>query len=137
MPQRATNTQEEVLRKLLNSITDAELAEDADPAFLTILRSVVKAKLRAPIDQAAAQVGMSPDAQAGLPPSMSGGAGAMGGGAAGAGMPPSLSAGPMAGPAPGVAPPIAAGGNVPGVTSGLNRQAMNPDELRRMLAGPG
>lgn len=124
--QRSVNTQEEVLRKLLNQINDAELAEDADPAYLTLLRTVIKAKLRAPIDQAAQLAGMTPDASAGLP-GMGGGGGMMaapppGLGLAGA---PMGAAGPV-GPAP-----------VPGVQTGLNRGAMNPDEMRRMLAGPG
>ena len=126
--QRSVNTQEEVLRKLLNQINDAELAEDADPTYLTLLRTVIKAKLRAPIDQAAQMAGMQPDPNAGLP----GMGGGMGGGLPmppppGMGMPgaPMGAAGPV-GPAP-----------VPGVQTGLNRGAMNPDEMRRMLAGPG
>ena len=129
--QRATNTQEEVLRKLLNQLNDADLAEDADPAYLAIIRSIIKAKLRAPIDQAAAQTGMTPDATAGLP----GGGGdpmaaMMGGGGMGGGMgaPPG---GQLGAPAPG------GGGQVPGVQSGMDRSAINPDELQRMLAGPG
>ena len=132
--QRTTNTQEEVLRKLLNQLNDADLAEDADPAYLAIIRSIIKAKLRAPIDQAAQMAGQSPDATAGLPPSLAGGgdpmAAMMGGGGMGGGMgaPPG---GQLGAPAPG------GGGQVPGVQSGMNRSAINPDELQRMLAGPG
>lgn len=116
--QRAVNTQEEVLRKLLNQINDAELAEDADPAYLTLLRSIIKTKLRAPIDQQAALAGMQADPMAGLP----GAAPPPGMGFPGA---PMGAAGPVA-PAP-----------VPGVQTGLDRGLMNPDEMRRMLAGPG
>lgn len=124
--QRAVNTQEEVLRKLLNQINDAELAEDADPTYLTILRSIIKAKLRAPIDQTAQLAGMSPDASAGLP------GGAMG--AAGSLMaPPGMG---MAGAPMGAAGPVG-GAPVPGVRTGLDRGMMDPDEMRRMLAGPG
>ena len=122
--QRAVNTQEEVLRKLLNQINDAELAEDADPAYLTILRSMIKAKLRAPIDQQAQLAGMPADPMAGLPGAASPMSAAP---PPGMGFPgaPMGAAGPVS-PAP-----------VPGVQTGLNRGAMNPDELRRMLAGPG
>ena len=131
--QRATNTQEEVLRKLLNQLNDAELAEDADPGYLAIIRSIIKAKLRAPIDQAAQLAGHTPDATAGLPASLAGGdpmAAMMGGGGMGGAMgaPPG---GQLGAPTPG------GGGAVPGVQSGLNRTAINPDELQRMLAGPG
>lgn len=133
--QRSANTQEEILRKLLNQINDAELAEDADVGYLTILRSIVKAKLRAPIDQAAQLAGQAPNATAGLPPgAMPGGgdpmAAMMGGGGMGGAMgaPPGAQLG---------APPPGGGGAVPGVQSGLNRGAINPDELQRMLAGPG
>lgn len=124
--QRAVNTQEEVLRKLLNQINDAELAEDADPAYLTILRSIIKAKLRAPIDQAAQMAGMTPDASAGLP--------GMGGGMGGPMSPPpgmGMPGAPMGAAGPVGPPPVA------GVRSGLDRGPMNPDEMRRMLAGPG
>ena len=135
--QRATNTQEEVLRKLLNQLNDAELAEDADPGYLAIVRSIIKAKLRAPIDNAAAQTGMSPDATAGLPAGAVGGdpmAAMMGGGGMGGAMgaPPGMPPGAQLGAAP-----MATPGGVPGVNSGLNRTAINPDELQRMLAGPG
>ena len=130
--QRATNTQEEVLRKLLNQLNDAELAEDADPGYLAIIRSIIKAKLRAPIDQAAQMAGVTPNATAGLPGSTGGDpmAAMMGGGGMGGAMgaPPG---GQLGAPAPG------GGGQVPGVASGLNRTAINPDELQRMLAGPG
>lgn len=125
--QRSVNTQEEVLRKLLNQINDAELAEDADPTYLTLLRTVIKAKLRAPIDQAAQMAGMTPDASAGLP-GMGGGMGGMMPAA-----PPGLG---LAGAPMGAAGPVGAA-PVPGVQTGLNRGAMNPDEMRRMLAGPG
>lgn len=132
--QRSANTQEEILRKLLNQINDAELAEDADTGYLTILRSLIKAKLRAPIDAAANLAGQAPNASAGLPPGLAGGgdpmAAMMGGGGMGGGM----------GPPPGSqlgAPPPGGGGAVPGVQSGMNRGAINPDELQRMLAGPG
>lgn len=131
--QRSTNTQEEVLRKLLNQINDAELAEDADPAYLTLLRTVIKAKLRAPIDQAAQMAGMTPDASAGLP--------GMGGGGMGGGM--GLGAAPAPSPGMGMAgAPMGAAGPVgpppvAGVQTGMDRGAMNPDEMRRMLAGPG
>lgn len=133
--QRATNTQEEVLRKLLNQLNDAELAEDADPGYLAIIRSIIKAKLRAPIDQAAQMAGQTPDATAGLP-GMSGGdpmAAMMGGGGMGGAMgaPPMAPGGQLGAPTPG------GGGSVPGVNSGMNRTAINPDELQRMLAGPG
>lgn len=128
--QRSVNTQEEVLRKLLNQINDAELAEDADPTYLTLLRTVIKAKLRAPIDQAAQMAGMTPDASAGLPGM---GGGGMGGGMMPAAPPPGMG---MAGAPMGAAGPVGAA-PVPGVQTGLNRGAMNPDEMRRMLAGPG
>lgn len=127
--QRSVNTQEEVLRKLLNQINDAELAEDADPTYLTLLRTVIKAKLRAPIDQAAQMAGMTPDASAGLP-----GMGGGGGFGPGPSLPPpgmGMPGAPMGAAGPVGPPPVA------GVQTGLNRGAMNPDEMRRMLAGPG
>lgn len=112
--QRAANTVEEVLRKTLNQITDAELAEDATPQdqqLFTLMREVIKAKLRAPIEQQAASMGMPADQFAGTPL------------ASPAGPPSSMS---PVGP-----PPVA------GVQTGMDRGVMNPDEMRRMMAGPG
>lgn len=123
--QRAANTVEEVLRKTLNQITDAELAEDATPEdqqLFTLMREVIKAKLRAPVEQQAAAMGMPADQFAGTP--LAGPApGGMPGGMGPGGPPTSMQ---PVGPAP-----------VPGVQSGMDRTAINPDEMRRMMSGPG
>lgn len=124
--QRAANTVEEVLRKTLNQITDAELAEDATPQdqqLFTLMREVIKAKLRAPVEQQAAAMGMPADQFAGTPLAQ---------GPAGGGMPSGV---PMGG-APSSMQPVSPA-PVPGVQSGMDRTAINPDEMRRMMAGPG
>lgn len=106
--QRGTNTQEEALKKLLNSITEIKTMPDADLEFLVNLETTILQYIRGRVDQAMAPQPPSPDPQmAGVSEAMSG----MGMAA--------MPAGP------------GGGGGVPGLRQ---EPAMpNPDELRRML----
>lgn len=105
---RQTNTFSEGLRKLLGSITDIKLAQDADLPFLIQLETQVLGRLKQGVDQAL-------DPNAGMQ-----GQGGMGGGAAGL----------MGSPAP--PPGMGSPAGTPGLMQGPS--PMNPDELRRMLS---
>lgn len=110
---RGTNTMQEGLRALLNSITDLKVTPDADLEWLIGLETQVLQKLREPVQQIMGQTGDALGGMQGGPSPMS-----MSPGGGGAG-------GPM-GTFP--APP---GGGVPGVMSGSPMP--NPDELRRLI----
>ena len=71
MPVSAPNSMSELLTKMLRTLTDAKLTDDADPDFLDHLEQVIVGYLRAPADQALAQQqqgGMVPPAMGGAPP---------------------------------------------------------------------
>lgn len=71
---RLSNTQEELLRKLLPQIAEMKLSDDADPDFIAGLEGMLVAKIREPIERArAAALTAADPALAGV-----GGAGGMG-----------------------------------------------------------
>lgn len=101
---RGTNTMVEGLRKLLSSITDLKMTEDADLPFLIGLETEVLQRIKGGADQAL---------QGGAPP---GGMGAP------------MGIGGMSSPPPGMGTPP----GTPGLQQGP--QMPNPDELRRVLS---
>jgi hypothetical protein len=63
----------ELLTKVLRTLTDAKLAEDADPELIGHLEEVIVSYLRAPVDNALAQQqqsGSVPQSMGGMPPGM-------------------------------------------------------------------
>ena len=48
---RLSNTQEELLRKLLPQISEMKLSEDADPEFIAGLEDMLVSKIREPIER--------------------------------------------------------------------------------------
>lgn len=133
---RLSNTQEELLRKLLPQIAEMKLSDDADPDFIAGLEGMLVAKIREPIERArAAALTAADPALAGV-----GGAGGMGdlSGAMG-GM------GGMTGGAGGADPTLllqalAAGGTQPQTIPNQRGLVASPDitgsvdELRRIMS---
>jgi hypothetical protein len=107
---RTTDTFTEGLRKLLSQITDLKMTDDVDLPFVINLETQVLNRLKQQGSDALNGTGIA--GQNPLLPAMP---------------PPGM--GPM-GPPPGLAP-----GPVPGLMAGPSMP--NPDELRRVLAGPG
>mgnify|MGYP001183183218 CR=1 FL=1 len=136
---RLSNTQEELLRKLLPQIAEMKLSDDADPDFIAGLEGMLVAKIREPIERArAAALTAADPALAGV-----GGAGGMGdlSGAMGGmgGM------GGMTGGAGGADPTLllqalAAGGTQPQTIPNQRGLVASPDitgsvdELRRIMS---
>lgn len=76
---RLSNTQEELLRKLLPQIAEMKLSDDADPDFIAGLEGMLVAKIREPIERArAAALTAADPALAGVGGAGVGGAGGMG-----------------------------------------------------------
>lgn len=118
MAVKSTNTQVEVLTSILGDISVAKTLPDADLQFLVELETMVLAKLREPMDQAAGQLGPGGPAvppPPGAPPGME----------AQAAMPPAM---PPAG-MEGMPIPPPPGQQVPG----LRNAGPSPDELSRLM----
>lgn len=114
---RGTNTQDEMLRKLLGSITEIKMAPDADLEFLVNLETTVLQYIRG-------------RAEAAMQPSPSPPMDQISQQFSGMGMATPGMAQPPTGGMPGM-PGAGGGGGVPGIRQ---EPAMpNPDELRRML----
>lgn len=123
---RLSNTQEELLRKLLPQIAEMKLSEDADPDFIAGLEDMLIGKIREPIERVkaanltAAQNGMTPGADLAMA------------GEAGGGLPPEMLMQLLAAPGGG-------GGIAP---AAVNQRGLAPspdmggsiDELRRVLS---
>lgn len=136
---RLSNTQEELLRKLLPQIAEMKLSDDADPDFIAGLEGMLVAKIREPIERArAAALTAADPALAGVGGAGVGGAGGMGAGAMG-GM------GGMTGGAGGADPTLllqalAAGGTQPQTIPNQRGLVASPDitgsvdELRRIMS---
>lgn len=113
--ERGTNTQQEILTKMLGTIADLKLTADADLEWIVGLETMVLSKLREPLERAnAMQQQMQSQPTGGSPMSMPPGMPPMGGG----GM-------------PGPAGPMIGGGGIPGMARAAGTP--NPDELRRLL----
>lgn len=115
MVQSAANTHEEILRKILSSVSDLKLTPDADLEWDVQLETLILQKLREPIDRIQALSNApAPPGAGGMPPGMGGPMG-------------------MGGPQPGP------GGMMPGMglpsvnPSAAGPSSPNPDELRRLL----
>lgn len=123
---RLTNTMQEQLRKLLGSLADLKLAEDADLGFIGEIETTILGKLREPIDRMNAASEVANNMTAGGPPTD---------------VPPSPMAGQATPPMPGgfpmptpAAPPggpqgAAMGGAMPGI-------GIPPEMLAALQAGP-
>lgn len=71
MPISAPNSMSELLTKMLRTLTDAKLTDDADPDFLDQLEQMIVGYVRAPVDNAMQQQqqgGMVPPSMGGAPP---------------------------------------------------------------------
>lgn len=117
MPVSGPNTMAELLTKVLRTLTDAKLADDADPGFIDQVEQMIVGYLRAPADQALAQQ------QQQMGP-------AMGGGAPPPPMPPQPG---MGGDPMGAMTVGPAAGWPPGRGSRTSPAAPNPDQLNALL----
>lgn len=132
MPVSAPNTMSELLTKILRTLTDAKLADDADPDFIDQLEQAIVGYLRAPAQDALAaqqQQGQVPPSMGGMPPGMQapqdGGMGGPGG--------PGSPGGPGGPGGPGMMTVGPAAGWPPGRGSRTSPAAPNPDQLSQLL----
>lgn len=137
---RQLNTMEEVLRKQLSMYADMKLAEDADFDWIAEQESKVIERLRAPQDQANANMaqsgasavppmsgGMQPGIGEQMPPVMSPAGGVVPTGDPNLEMILAAMAGAGGGAPAGPTPPL------PGRGPAISPASPNPDELRRVL----